>query len=189
MKTGTLIGAGVFALIVVGFLFWAIGLSNTEKKLYLTGKAAQNQTQVIFDNTWKTIRDQANVTDNYKDDFKEIYIGMMEGRYKNDAVAGQQSLMKWVQESNPTLDASIYKTLMNTIEGSRKEFTFQQEKLIDIDRQHKSLRATFPNTLIIGGRPDLEIKLVTSAKTEEAFKTGQDNDNLIKREPKPAVTK
>lgn len=189
MKTGTFIGLGVIGVVVLAFVFWAIGLSNTEKKLYLTGKAAQKQTEVIFDNVWKTIRQQADVTDNYKDDFKEIYIGMMEGRYKNDAVAGQQTLMKWITESNPTLDASIYKTLMNTIEGSRKEFTFQQEKLIDIDRQHKSLRATFPNSLIIGGRPDLEIKLVTSAKTEEAFKTGKDDDVSLKREPKPAVTK
>ena len=178
MKTGTLIGLGVFAVIALSFLFWAIGLSNTEKKLFLSGKAVQLQTQVIYDNTWKTIAGQAGVLGKYKDDFKEVYVELMDARYKNDAGAGQQTLMKWVTENHIPLDASLYKTLMNTIEGSRKEFTFQQEKLIDIDRQHKSLKATFPNSLIIGNRPDLEIKLVTSAKTEEAFKTGQENDGI-----------
>ena len=113
----------------------------------------------------------------------------MDARYKNDAGAGQQTLMKWVTENHIPLDASLYKTLMNTIEGSRKEFTFQQEKLIDIDRQHKSLKATFPNSIILGGRPDLEIKLVTSAKTEEAFKSGQENDGINPFEKKDEPTK
>jgi hypothetical protein len=178
MKTGTLITLGVIAILGFSILFWAIGVSNAEKRLYLTGKAAQDQTEVIFDNTWKTIMGQAGVTTEYKESFKEIYIGMMDARYANDGQANQQTLMKWITESNPTLDASIYKTLMNTIEGTRKEFTFQQQKLIDIDRQHKTMKATFPNSLIIGSRPDLEIKLVTSAKTEEAFSTGQENDGI-----------
>jgi hypothetical protein len=174
-KTGWII-FGLIAIFAVSLIIWAIGVSNDEKRLYLTGKAVQKDCEVIFDNTWKTIAGQAKVTDKYKEGFKEIYIGMMEGRYKNDGNGGKEVLMKWIQESNPTFDASLYSKLMNTIEGTRKEFTFNQQKLIDIDRQHKTMKATFPNSLIIGGRPDLEIKLVTSARTEEAFKTGQDNN-------------
>jgi hypothetical protein len=176
MKTGTLIGLGVFAVIAVSILFWAIGLSNSEKKLYLTGKAAQQNSEVVFDNTWKTIKSEAGVTEQYKESFREIYVELMDARYKNDAGAGQQTLMKWVQESNPQFDASLYTKLMNTIEGSRNAFTMEQKKLIDIDRQHKSMKATFPNSLIIGNRPDLDIKLVTSGKTKEAFASGEEND-------------
>jgi hypothetical protein len=29
---------------------------------------------------------------------------------------------------------------------------------------------------VVGGRPDLDIKLVTSAKTKDAYRTGEDND-------------
>lgn len=176
MKTGTLIGLGVVVLLGVMFAFWAIGISNSEKKLYLTGKAAQQNCEVIFDNMWKTIKTEAGVTDQYKDGFKEIYVAMMNGRYANDANSGKETLMKWIQESNPTFDSGIYVKLMNTIEGTRNGFTMEQKKLIDIDRQHKAMRVTFPNSLIIGGRPDLDIKLVTSAKTEQAYKTGQEND-------------
>jgi len=176
MKTGTLITLGVLSLLTMMFVFWAIGVSNAEKKLYLSGKAAQQNSEVVFDNTWKTIKLEAGVTEQYKDGFREIYVELMDARYKNDAGAGQQTLMKWVQEANPQFDASLYAKLMNTIEGSRNAFTMEQKKLIDIDREHKSMKAVFPNSLIIGGRPDLEIKLVTSGKTKEAFSTGEEND-------------
>jgi len=178
-KTGKLIILGVVALFLMGIFSWIVGVSNSERKLLLRGKAAQENSQVVFDNTWKTIRDQASVSDKYKEAFKDVYIGMMSARYASDSSSGKQTLMKWITESNPTLDASIYKTLMNTIEGSRNEFTMEQKKLIDIDRQHKTLKATFPNSLIIGNRPDLEIKIVTSNKTKAAFDSGEDNDDPL----------
>ncbi len=184
MKKGTLITLGVIGVLVIGLVIWAIGLSNTYNKKFVTGKAFQQNCEVVFDNTWKKIQQQANVTNEYKEGFRQIYVEMMNARYSDEG-AGQQTLMKWIQESNPTFDASLYKTLMNTIEGSRNEFTMEQKKLIDIDRELKSMKATFPNSLIIGGRPDLEIKLVTSAKTEQAFSTGKDDDTKIFPEKKP----
>lgn len=173
MKKGTLIALVLGGLFVVSIVFWAIGVSNKEKKLYLAGKAAQQNSEVVFDNTWKVIQGQAGVADKYKDSFKEIYIGIMNARYEK----GDGTLMKWIQESNPTFDASLFAKVMNTIEGSREAFTMEQKKLIDIDREHKLYRATFPNSLIVGGRPDLDIKLVTSAKTKAAFSSGEDNDD------------
>jgi hypothetical protein len=175
MKVGALVTFGVIVIVGLMFVFWAIGLSNTEKKMFLAGKAAQQNSEVIFDNTWKTIQSEAKVTEQYREGFREIYVEMMEARYSNDG-QGQETLMKWVQESTPTFDVSLYSKLMNTIEGSRASFTMEQRKLIDIDREHKALRATFPNSLIIGGRPDLDIKLVTSGKTKESFATGEEND-------------
>lgn len=184
-----MIGFGVFVILGIFIAIWAVGVSNAERKLYLKGKAAQQNSQVVFDNTWKTIAGQAGVLGKYKDDFKEVYVELMDARYKNDAGAGQQTLMKWVTENHIPLDAGLYTKLMNTIEGSRNEFTMQQKILIDVDREHKTLKATFPNSLIIGSRPDLDIKLVTSAKTDEAFKSGQENDGINPFEKKDEVKK
>ena len=182
MKTGTLIGLGVAGVIVVAILFWAIGLSNTYNKKFQTGKAFQKNAEVVFDNTWKKIQQQANVTDEYKKGFKEIYVSMMDARYAGDSASGKETLMKWITESNPTFDPSLYKTLMNTIEGSRNEFTMEQKKLIDIDRELKTMKVVFPASLILANKPDLEIILVTSSKTEEAYKTGKDDDvDLFKK--------
>ena len=176
MKTGTLITIGVIVLLGAWIAFWAIGLSNTYHKKFVTGKAFQQNCEIVFDITWKKIQQQAGVTDQYKNGFKEIYTAMMDARYASDSASGKETLMKWITESNPTFDVSLYKTLMNTIEGSRNEFTMEQKKLIDIDRELKSMKVTFPNSIVLGGKADLEIKLVTSAKTAEAYKTGQEND-------------
>lgn len=176
MKTGTLITLGVIGILVLSTIFWAIGVSNTYNKKFITGKAFQQNSEVVFDNTWKTIQQQASVTSEYREGFREIYVELMDSRYQNDAGAGQQTLMKWVTEANPEFDASLYKTLMNTIEGSRNAFTMEQKKLIDIDRELKTMKITFPNTLVLNNKSDLEIRLVTSGRTEEAFSTGQDNN-------------
>ena len=175
MKTGTLITLGIAGFIGFGIVFWAIGLSNTYNTKLETGKAFQKNSEVVFDNTWKKIQQQAKVTSEYKESFRQIYTEIMDARYSDDG-AGQETLMKWIQESNPTFDASLYKTLMNTIEGSRNEFTMEQKKLIDIDRELKSMKVKFPNSLLLSGKADLNIKLVTSAKTDEVYSTGQEND-------------
>lgn len=176
MRKGILITLGLIVFTGIMIAIWVVGVSNNEKKLYIAGKAAQKNAEVVFDNTWKTIKTQASVTEKYKDSFKEIYVEMMDARYGNDGNAGKQTLMKWIQESNPTLDSGIFIKLMNTIEGSRNSFTMEQKKLIDIDREHKEMRVLFPNSLVIGNRPDLDIKLVTSGKTKEVFETGEEND-------------
>jgi hypothetical protein len=182
MKTGTIITLGVIGVLVLSIVIWAIGLSNTYNTKFVTGKAFQKNAEVVFDNTWKKIQQQAGVADQYKTGFKEIYVSMMDARYAGDSASGKETLMKWITESNPTFDVSLYKTLMNTIEGSRNEFTMEQKKLIDIDRELKTMKVTFPNSLVLGGKADLEIVLVTSSKTEEAYKTGKDDDvDLFKK--------
>lgn len=173
---GKIIGFGIAGIVILAIVIWAVSLSNTYNKKFVQGKAFQQNSEVVFDNTWKKISQQANVTTEYKEGFKEIYVELMDARYKNDKGAGQQTLMKWVTEANPEFDASLYKTLMNTIEGSRNEFTMEQKKLIDIDRELKTMKVTFPNSLILANKADLEIKLVTSGKTKQAFDTGEEND-------------
>ena len=173
---GKKIGFGIAGILVLIAIIWAVSLSNTYNKKFETGKAVQKNSEVTFDNVWKTISQQASVTDEYKNGFKEIYVELMDARYKNDKGAGQQTLMKWVTEANPEFDASLYKTLMNTIEGKREGFLMAQKQLIDIDRELKTMKVTFPNSLILKNKADLEIKLVTSGKTKEAFETGEEND-------------
>lgn len=171
MKTKGII-FGVIAVVIIAIVVWAVNLSNSYNKKFVMGKAFQQNCEVVFDNTWKKIQQQANVTNEYKEGFRQIYVEMMNARYSED----NGTFMKWIQESNPTFDSSLYKTLMNTIEGSRNEFTMEQKKLIDIDRELKSMKVTFPNSLVLGNKKDLEIKIITSAKTDEVYKTGQEND-------------
>ena len=102
----------------------------------------------------------------------------MSGRYAGDAK--QSPMFKWIQEQNPNFSVELYKNLDDAIEGQREEFAMVQKRLIDIKREHQLLRQKFPSSLFVGGRPELEIQIVTSTKTEETFKSGkEDSVNLF----------
>jgi hypothetical protein len=133
---------------------------------------------------WEILQSKAGVATEYKEGFKEIYVPLIEGRYSK----GDGTLMKWITESNPQFDPSLYKDLMTAIEGQRNGFFLEQTKLIDIDREHKTLRAMFPASLIIGKRNNIGYKvdsetgkitegiiILKNLATQNAYATGTDS--------------
>jgi hypothetical protein len=114
-----------------------------------------------------------------KEAFKEIYPALIEGRYSSDS---DGSLMKWIQESNPTFDiasaANLYDELVVVIESNRKEFFIEQQKLIDLKRENDVLLNTFPGTWFLDSDP-IEITIIESEYTKEVFATGEENDIKI----------
>jgi len=175
---GLLITIGVIVFLAISIIPWAIKLSNSEITTRNLGKAQQEVCAAFFDKMWKVIQQDAQVADKYKDSFKEIYVPLIEGRYSK----GDGTLMKWITESNPQFDTKLFDKLMNAIEAQREGFFMEQKKLIDIDMKHKNMRQTFPNSWIIGKRLDLGIVIIKSLTTNEAYKTGQENDiNLFKK--------
>ena len=175
---GLIIAGGIFAVlavVVVILVASVIGWSNGEIKLRNQVLAQEQVNETVFDNTWKTISQEAQVSNQYKDSFKAVYVDIMNARYASDRSA---SLMKWVTESNPNFSTDLFGKLMVTIEAQRQTFTENQKKLVDLSREHNNMIQVFPGSLwaSILGRQAIPITLVTSAKTEDAFKTGQDND-------------
>jgi hypothetical protein len=167
MKNLLITGLSIIILIVMTII-WSISISNSEIKIRNRGLAQQKVCESYYDKLWKVISQKAQVAEKYKESFKEIYLPLIEGRYKNDK---NGTFMKWITEHNPTFDASLYKDLMASIEGERNGFFIEQSKLIDIDREHKTMRQTFPNSVIIGSRKDLEIKIITSSQTEKVYES------------------
>ena len=183
---GFLIGLGVFVILGISIAFWAVGVSNTEIRLRNRGNAQQENCAAFFDKMWKILQQDANVADQYKEAFKEIYPDLIAGRYSAKNEKGENttdgSLMKFIVESNPQFDTKLYDKLMTAIEGQREGFFVEQQKLIDIDREHKDMRMTFPKKMVIGRRADLGIVIIKSLTTKEAYETGQENDiDLFKK--------
>ena len=162
----------VLGFILVLIITW-ISSSNREIDLRNKITAQQKNLEVVFDNTWKIISQQAQVTDKYKDSFREIYQGLMNERYGE---GDKQSLMRWVTESNPNFDASVFTKLMSSIEAQRESFTTEQTKLLSFKNSHDNVIDKFPSSLFVGGRGKIEVNVVTSGKTEEVFKLGKEND-------------
>lgn len=169
-KTGWLIGGVAVLLAVVIFIMYAT-TSNTEVRLK-NGAGAQEQVcKNNFDNMFKTIAQIAQVSEQYKESFKEIYLPLIEGRYKD-----QNLLMKWITESNPNFDTKLYEKLIDAIESKRNSFELEQKKLVSIVQEHNNLLETMPSSFFVGGRPHLLVTYITSSKTKEVYRTGEDND-------------
>lgn len=162
----------VTAVVAVG-LMW-MNYNNQEIGLKNAAAAQQKANEASFDTMWKILQTKAGIVDKYKEDFKSIWPDLIAGRY---ATGG--SLMKWVQEKNPNFDSSLYNSLMNSVEAERKYFLTQQKKLLDLQQQHRDLTQKFPSSIFVGGRPAVEVTVVTSGKTTETFKTGEENDSEL----------
>lgn len=163
---------GVIVTFVAVFIMWVVSVINTEVRLRNSGLAQQEVCTAFFDKMWKVINQEAQVSNQYKEAFKEIYIPLIEGRYSK----GDGSLMKWITEHNPTFDTRLYEKLMISIEAQREGFFMEQKKLVDIDREHKTFRQTIPNKFLIGNKSDLNITIITSETTDKVYETGQEND-------------
>ena len=157
--------------LIVGMMY--VSASNKEIGLSTQIEAQQKVCEAFYDKLWKIISQKAQVAEQYKESFGKIYSDLISGRYAKD---GGGSLMKWIQESNPTFDVSLYKDLSASIEAERSGFFMEQKKLIDLDREHKVLRKTWPNSMFIGSRPDAKFTIITSDQTEAVYKTGKENN-------------
>ena len=178
MKIKILALVGIVLVSFIGIaLLMNIHYDNQDNRLRNLISAKQRDLTNNYDAMWKIIAQQAQVKDEYKADFKDVYTAIMDGRYTGE----KGTLMLWIKEHNPEFDSKIYMKLMTSIEANRKEFMHNQTELLDMKREHDNLRTTAPSSWFI---PDNEVKvqIVTSTRTEEVFKSGKDDDiQLFKR--------
>jgi hypothetical protein len=161
---------GFFILAIVGM---RISCSNDEIGLRNQAKAQQDCNKIIYDKVWKTISQIAQVAAKYEEAFKTIYTKIMDERYGKE---GDNLLAKFITEQNPNLSTDLYNQIIDAVKANRAEFATVQKKLVDIKREHDNLRQKFPGSIFVGSRPELQIQIVTSTKTEETFKSGKEDD-------------
>jgi hypothetical protein len=168
---------------VVGFLVlfvvssW-ISANNQEARLrnQFTAKQTDNTSQ--FDNMWKKVAQSVEVTEKDRESLAKIFVQHANARTGD---GGGGAVMKWIQESVPNVDSSGFRNLQNIIVASRDSWTDNQRQLLDIKREHDNLLDVFPSSLFLGSRSRLKAVIVTSERTDDAFKTGRDeNVSLFK---------
>lgn len=153
------------------------GFNNREVDLRTTFEMQMTNRKALFEKMWKTIAQKAKITKAYDSSFLRIVKESMDPRKDGAGI-----MMKWVTESNPTLQAStvqeLYKDLSRTIEEKREEFFQREETLASIKQQHTKFLRSFPNNLYntFMGRKELEYNPISSDKTEDVMRTGKDND-------------
>jgi hypothetical protein len=189
MKKGALITILLVVILGGGIAIWAVGVSNDEKQLVNRMEAQKEVVDLYFDKMWKILKQKAGVAESSKEAFKDIYVGIMEGRYSGDTgpdggstegmvglPTGGAALMKWVQEQNPEFDQSVFTDLQNSIETERNGFFVEQKKVTDMLRQKKDMHDLFPKSVVVGKRELFAYIPITSTKTQEVSATGKEDD-------------
>jgi hypothetical protein len=146
--------------------------NNKDAKLRAQAEAQRGKIESVHDKMWKVLQQKAQVSNEYKDAFSEIYPALIEGRYSQ----GDGSLMKWIQEANPNFDTSLYKDLMQSIEIQRTEFQKVQERMLDIIREHNVLLTTVPSKWFISNDEPIEYTVISSTRSKTVMETGLDDD-------------
>lgn len=171
---------GVIVVLVLGALIGGLYVSANNREIDLRNLIGQqeNVREANFDKMWKVVSQKAQIPGQYKNDFKEVYQPMIEGRYSSDG----QMFMKWIHEHNPQFEGAVlYKDLMTSIEGLRESFFQEQKKLLSMKKQHDDLLMKFPTNIFVGSRNQIEVKVISSTKTKQIVDLGiEDNITLFK---------
>lgn len=167
----SIVGGLLFCVIMIAIIY--ASSHNNEVSLRNQFNAQQKSNESSFDKTWKIIKQQAGVASQERESFRETYVEIMDA---TEGVAGRGALASFFQQAKIDITPELFSKLMTTIEAQRESFHRDQQKLLEIKKDHDNVLAKFPSSLFVGSREPLEAKIVTSAKTSEAFGTGEDND-------------
>ena len=137
-------------------------------------EAQYQQMENVLSQYSQRIQEMVQVPTMYKDDLKEVVSASMQGRYGKD---GSKAVFQFIKEHNIAFDSSLYKSIMQNIEAGRKDFEFEQKKLIDLTAQYKIASGSFYNGfwLRMAGFPKIDLskyKPISNTYAAETFATG-----------------
>ena len=121
---------------------------------------------------WKTLKQEAGVTDQYRKTFEEIYPKLIAGRYSQDG----KELMKFIQESNPEFDTRLYDKLMQSIEAQRAYFASSQQRMLDIIRERETLLEQMPSCWFISNKSKIEYEVISSTASKDTMVSRREDD-------------
>ena len=165
---GWIIGGVVVLILLIMFFAY----NNREVALRKEAEAQKGKIESVFDTMWKTIKQEAGVTEEYIKTFEKIYTELIAGRYDGD----NQSLIKMISESNPAFDTSLYQKLMQTIEVQRSVFSTAQQRMLDIIRERETLLESMPSKWFIRNTQEIDYVVISSDVTSDIIQTRREND-------------
>jgi len=172
-----ILGVIISVVWIAGFLMSCHNVEVQQRNL-LVAKQRDNTSE--FDNLKKKINSIVSIPDAQFARLKELFVEHAEARTSGGSQDG--SLMKWVTESIPNVDkaSEIYEKVMNHVVASRDSWTQRQKELLDMKRVHDNILDVGFRGLVLKNflnRQKIDVIIITSSATQEAFRTGEDNDD------------
>lgn len=163
----------VVAIVLIG-VYMYFSYNNREVALRKEAEAQNKKIASVHDTMWKILKEKAGVSEQYRETFEKIYPEIISGRYANDS----GSTMKWIQESNPDFDTSLYKDLMQAVEVQRTYFSNAQQRMLDIIRERETLIESMPAKWFVKNKSVIEYTVIASDKTNDVMTSRVDNETL-----------
>jgi hypothetical protein len=171
IATGVIV-AGIVGIVGVSY----VSAYNTGNRLEATIKATYEDNQNVLAQYSNRIAEAAQVPAMQRDDLKEVVTAALDARYGDE---GSRAMFQFIQEQNPTIDSTVYVELQRIIVAGRQDFQNAQTRLIDQKRVYETALGSFwqGTWMNVAGYPKVDLaqyNIVTNARTEEVFTTGQE---------------
>ncbi len=164
-----IIVVGVLVVVLVAMYF---SYNNREIALRKEAEAQEGKIESVHDTMWKTLKQEAGVTDQYRKTFEELYPKLIAGRYSNEG----GELMKMITESNPDFDTRLYDKLMQSIEAQRAYFASAQQRMLDILRERETLIESYPSRWFVSNKQKIEYEVISSTTSKSTMQSRIDDD-------------
>lgn len=167
-----MIGLIILGVVVLALVAMYFHYNNREVALRKEAEAQKGKIESVYDTMWKTLKQEAGVTDQYRKTFEEIYPKLISGRYSQDG----KELMKFIQESNPEFDTRLYDKLMQSIEAQRAYFASSQQRMLDIIRERETLLEQMPSGWFISNKSKIEYVVISSTASKDTMVSRREDD-------------
>lgn len=173
--------SGVIFLVLLFFsgvlLIWTFSALNAETKLRNNLIQRNEVVKVEYSTGYKILTDQLSLKQQEDAVLKDIYLGVVEGRYKND----QNVLFKMVTEQNPNVDRTMAKGFFNSLEIYFNQRAQSFRDLAVMKDRHNTMLESYPNAIIywLFGRGKIRVTYVTDSNTQKSFETGTDDTKIV----------
>lgn len=175
-----LIVLSVLVVLIIGTAI-AIGLEyvsiqNTANSYESNIKKYNDSSKNVLSNYTLKIQEKVQIPAMYAEDLQNTLRAYFQNDNKNVQVTSGMTTM--LKQAIPNLDPSLYKDLMITIDAGRDEFRDAQNRKIDACTEYTRFQGDFFTKMMLSaqypgsGIADL-CKVISDARTDTAFKTGQ----------------
>jgi hypothetical protein len=159
---------GTVVLFLLIFSGWWISTSNNEIRLRRAIEAKMEDNKNELSNMMQKISETVQISDRQAQKTLELVTGYAEAR---GGVKGG-GFINMLQEAIPGQNLTTYEKLLPIVTAARDRWTMRQKELIDLKREHDTVRTIFPSSLVVGGRPEIKIVVVATSKATRAMETG-----------------